>query len=105
MYVYADGSVAAEPYTATVGYGSTFDVSSPTLAGYTPDRSSISGMMGASNLDYKVTYASASSGGNGGGNGTSGSNDGGTTTILVGVIGVIAAISLILTAVMFIRRH
>ena len=105
VYVYADGSVAAEPYTATVGYGSTFDVSSPTLAGYTPDRSSISGMMGASNLDYKVTYASASSGGNGGGNGTSGSNDGGTTTILVGVIGVIAAISLILTAVMFIRRH
>jgi len=105
VYVYADGSAAAEPYVATVGYGSSFDVSSPTLAGYTPDRSSISGMMGASNLDYKVTYASASPGGNGGNGGASGTNDGGTTTLLVGVVGVIAAISLILTAVMFIRRH
>lgn len=108
VYVYADGSVAAEPYTATVGYGSSFDVSSPTLAGYTPDRASISGMMGASNLDYKVTYANASSsgnGGNGGSSGSSGSNDGGTTTILVGVVGVIAVISLILTALMFVRKH
>ncbi len=105
VYVYADGSVAAEPYTATVGYGSSFDVSSPTLAGYTPDRSSISGMMGSSNLDYKVTYASSSSGGSNGSSDSSSSGNGGTTTLLVGAVGIIAAISLILTALMFIRKR
>lgn len=106
VYVYTDGSVAADPYTATVTYGSSFDVSSPTLAGYTPDRATISGMMGGSNLDYKVTYATASSaGGNGGSSGSSGTVEGGTTALLVGAVAVMAMISLILTALMFVRRH
>ena len=55
-YVYADGSVAAPQYTATLEYGASYRVISPAIPGYTADRPLVAGVMDDSNIDITVTY-------------------------------------------------
>lgn len=55
-YVYADGSTAAETYSATLQAGETYYVPSPEISGYTPTISLISGIMPARDLQFRVVY-------------------------------------------------
>lgn len=55
-YIYAGGGAAAEPYTAQIGYGGTYSVASPTIAGYTPSIDVVGGIMGESDQSFTVTY-------------------------------------------------
>lgn len=62
-YVFADGSQAANPWTATIAKGSSYktDITSPTVVGYTPDQAVVS--IDVTNIQqdvtYKVTYSPA----------------------------------------------
>lgn len=60
-FVMSDGSTAPNPITETKKENETFNISVPTVEGYTPDKTSISGTMGNSNLNYTVTYTLNSS--------------------------------------------
>lgn len=55
-YVFADGSQAANPWTATIAKGSSYrtDVTSPTLVGYTPDPTVVN--VNVTNVQQDVTY-------------------------------------------------
>ena len=55
-YEYEDGSTAFDDHTATLNYQDPYSVVSPTLAGYTPSLSTVSGTMPASNRTVTVTY-------------------------------------------------
>lgn len=56
-YVYAeDQSKAADDYTKSVTFNSTYSVTSPTINGYTADTPVVSGTMPAENVEVTVTY-------------------------------------------------
>ncbi len=55
-YEYATGGTAATSKTQSVSYGSSYSVSSPTVSGYTPNKTVISGTMGKGDETYTVTY-------------------------------------------------
>ncbi len=55
-YVYSTGGTAATTKTQSVSYKSSYSISSPTVSGYTPDKSSVSGTMGLGDESYTVTY-------------------------------------------------
>ena len=57
-YVYAEGGgQAAEDYTASVTFGDSYNVTSPTIDGYTADTTVVSGTMPAENVEVTVTYS------------------------------------------------
>lgn len=56
QYLYADGSKAAEPYVQPQVQGAEFSVNSPNIAGYTPDKKTVSGTMGTVDKVETVTY-------------------------------------------------
>ena len=55
-YVFADGSQAANPWTATIAKGSSYktDITSPTVVGYTPDQTVVS--IDVTDIQQDVTY-------------------------------------------------
>lgn len=55
-YVFANGTQAANPWTATVAVGSSYSqtVTSPTVVGYTPDQATVD--VSVTNADRNVTY-------------------------------------------------
>ena len=55
-YVDQDGTTVAPQHTATLRYGAMYDVPSPAVAGYTPDKQKVSGTMPAGNVKVTVTY-------------------------------------------------
>lgn len=56
-YVYAeDQSKAADDYTKSVTFNSTYSVTSPTINGYTADTPVVSGTMPAENVEVTVAY-------------------------------------------------
>lgn len=56
-YVYAeDQSKAADDYTKSVTFNDTYNVTSPTIDGYTADTTVVSGTMPAENVEVTVTY-------------------------------------------------
>ena len=57
-YVYAEGGgQAAEDYTASVTFGDSYSVNSPTINGYKADKPVVSGKMPAENVEVTVTYS------------------------------------------------
>jgi uncharacterized repeat protein (TIGR02543 family) len=62
-YVFEDGTQAANPWTATIAKGTSYNktVSSPTVVGYTPDNTSVEVNVAdaSGNETYKVTYRPA----------------------------------------------
>ena len=54
-YVFEDGSQAASTVRRTLSYGSSYDIASPAIAGYTPSQASVSGTLRAS-VSVTVTY-------------------------------------------------
>lgn len=56
-YVYADGGTAAADHTDSVTFGASYSVPSPTIDGYTADKTTVSGTMPANNVEVKVTYS------------------------------------------------
>ena len=57
-YVYAeDQSKAADYYTKSVTFNDTYNVTSPTIDGYTADTTVVSGTMPAENVEVTVTYS------------------------------------------------
>lgn len=59
-YQYAGGAEAADDHTENVTVGQGYSVSSPTITGYTPDISTVSGTMPANNVEVTVTYTANS---------------------------------------------
>ena len=55
-YVYSGGATAAADYVGSFTYGASYSVTSPDIAGYTPDIPVVSGVMGAINRAVTVTY-------------------------------------------------
>ena len=55
-YIYSNQTAAAEDYTATLDYGASYNVASPTIEGYTPDKATISGTMPDEDVEVTVTY-------------------------------------------------
>ena len=55
-YVYAEGGTAAEDHTDSVTFNDTYSVNSPTINGYTADKTVVSGKMPAENVVETVTY-------------------------------------------------
>lgn len=55
-YVFADGSQAANPWTASIAKGTDYinDVTSPTVVGYTPDQTVVN--VNVTNVQQNVTY-------------------------------------------------
>lgn len=59
-YVYADGTTAATSHSETLTVGNTYSVNSPTINGYTADKTVVSGTMPAENVVETVTYTKRS---------------------------------------------
>lgn len=78
-YQYADGTKAAESFTAEYVPTSPYYVTSPTITGFTPDQEFVSGRMSEQDLTVTVMYTKVpdSGGGSGGGSGDSGGGTGG----------------------------
>ncbi|MBE7064743.1 MAG: hypothetical protein E7384_02870 [Ruminococcaceae bacterium] len=55
-YVFIDGKTAAKSYFAGISSGEKYDVKSPSVSGYAPDKNSVSGTMGNEDISVKVTY-------------------------------------------------
>ena len=55
-YHYEDGTEAAPSYVQLLEEGSAYDVLSPEIPGYTPDKASIAGEMGEEDAVFTVTY-------------------------------------------------
>ena len=55
-YVDANGENLADDYTAKVVYNSSYSVDSPAITGYTPDKATVSGTMGATPVEETVIY-------------------------------------------------
>ena len=55
-YRYPDGSNAGPTYTGTCHEGDTYDVASPVIQGYTPNKVRITGTMQGWNVEYIVIY-------------------------------------------------
>lgn len=56
-YQYQDGSQAAEDVTLQYPMGFTYDIPSPEIPGYTPDKPTVSGTMPGKPLEVVVTYS------------------------------------------------
>lgn len=59
-YVYADGSTAAPAGGGSYTYGSKYSIESPSIDGYKPDKETVSGTMGTSDVTEKVVYTAQS---------------------------------------------
>jgi hypothetical protein len=59
-YVFADGREAAPVHTESIGYGGSYNVASPSVAGYTPDAAAVSGKNIKKDLTLTVTYTADS---------------------------------------------
>ena len=57
-YVYADGSEAAPTYDRMLQEGAAYDVTSPSISGYTPSMAQVAGTMPGRNVMYTVVYLS-----------------------------------------------
>ena len=57
-YVYADGSKAADTYSAVLQAGSEFSVESPAIDGYVASLSAVSGNMPMRDIQFTVVYLS-----------------------------------------------
>ncbi|NLI41514.1 MAG: PKD domain-containing protein, partial [Caldisericales bacterium] len=55
-YVYQGGGEAAPSHTETLAEGASYNVTSPTIPGFTPDQAVVSGTMPASDVTVTVTY-------------------------------------------------
>ena len=55
-YVYENKSTAADTYTRSIKYKDSYNVESPLIAGYNPDKGTVSGTMPATNLEVEVVY-------------------------------------------------
>jgi len=55
-YQYENGLPARLPYVGQVTYNEAYNITTPTIAGYTADKSVVSGTMSANNLIVIVTY-------------------------------------------------
>ena len=55
-YVYEDGTEAKPDYTADVAVNDTYNVASPTIDGYTADKTTVSGTMPNKDVTETVTY-------------------------------------------------
>ncbi|MBR6428135.1 MAG: MucBP domain-containing protein, partial [Clostridia bacterium] len=55
-YVFADGTTAADDYTAELAYGEAYSVASPAITGYTADVTVVEGTMGTEPIVVTVTY-------------------------------------------------
>ncbi|MDR2296225.1 MAG: S-layer homology domain-containing protein, partial [Clostridiales Family XIII bacterium] len=79
-YVYVGGGAAATAYVSTLNDGATYNVTSPTVEGYTRDKATVSGTINGADVDEIVTYTASvqSSGPLGGGGG-----GGGATTATI----------------------
>ena len=55
-YVYAEGGTAANDHTADVAVNDTYNVASPTIDGYTADKTTVSGTMPKQDVTETVTY-------------------------------------------------
>ena len=56
-YLYTDSSQAFNDYSQVLDYGQAYNVMSPTITGYTPDKAVASGIMGDEDIVITVTYA------------------------------------------------
>ena len=61
-YIYEDGRQAAESYTNTLQEGSEYVISSPTVEGWKPDKTTVSGTMGDKDVTVTVTYTAVPAG-------------------------------------------
>ncbi len=57
-YVFADGIDRLVPYTESVAIGAAYEVGSPAVEGWTPDKAKVSGTMGTADVTETVTYYS-----------------------------------------------
>lgn len=55
-YVFEDGSKAAEDYSGRLVFEKPYEVTSPAVAGHTPDQAVVSGTMPAEHVELTVTY-------------------------------------------------
>ena len=55
-YKYADGTQAAEPHTEPLNYNESYSVTSPQIAGYVADQTTVAGTMGTEAVTKTVTY-------------------------------------------------
>ncbi|MGI6618450.1 MAG: InlB B-repeat-containing protein [Bacillota bacterium] len=55
-YQYADGSIAAKSHTAGLNVGNAYEVVSPEITGYTPDKEIVSGTMPYEDVTITVIY-------------------------------------------------
>ena len=55
-YVYENGRTASNSFTKELKEGDSYSVVSPTIKNYTPDLTNVSGIMGTSDVNKKVTY-------------------------------------------------
>lgn len=55
-YVYEDGSKAKDSITQNIDYNDNYNVKSPTIKGYTPDKVIVKGVMSAQGVHEKVIY-------------------------------------------------
>lgn len=55
-YLYEDETEAAPAYSETLPIGSTYEITSPEIANYTPDVTKVSGTIQDSNIEYVVYY-------------------------------------------------
>ncbi len=75
-YQYEDGSQAFPDFQSSYLYGFSYSVDSPALAGYSPDKSIINGVMPGNDVSFTVTYKKDSGGPSGpDGPGDSGSDE------------------------------
>lgn len=56
-YVYAEGGKASDDHTESVTFNDPYNVTSPTINGYTADKPVVSGTMPAENVEVTVTYS------------------------------------------------
>ena len=55
-YIYTDGTEAAPTYTEELHYGDNYNVASPAITGYTPDKAAVTGTMGNDPVVETVIY-------------------------------------------------
>lgn len=55
-FVMADGSAALESMSVPVLYGDSYSIKIDSIVGYTPDKATVSGTMGAESVNVTVTY-------------------------------------------------
>ncbi|WNX83352.1 InlB B-repeat-containing protein [Agathobaculum sp. NTUH-O15-33] len=58
LYRFADGTTAHEPHTEQVSTGGSYNVESPSIEGYAPNQSVVTGTMPAKDTEILVTYVS-----------------------------------------------